>query len=84
MNLEQTILNEMKSMGKRAASLLDDAAATESMLSGLLANRDDVPKDMLKPLDDELKTIREGKSNLNEKLADIEKTLRRNGNNNRK
>lgn len=84
MMTEQDILDHMTNMGASVNNIMSAANSSEAMLTGLLANRDEVPDGMLDQLDKSLKDIRSGKLEMNEKLEEMQEIFNRNGNNSSK
>ena len=84
MSTENDILEQMKNIGVYAGNIMNANAVTEGVLSSLLSKKDEMPEDIFNKMKASLKEVEQGKSEMKEKLADIEKTLRKNGDNNSK
>jgi chaperonin cofactor prefoldin len=81
---EQDILDQMKNIGVNVGNILSATSTSEAVLSGLLAKKDEMPEGMFKQLESSLRETREGRANMKSELANLEKTLKKNGNNNSK
>ena len=84
MNELKYILEKMKDIGKNASSITNSNDTHISVLTSLLSKKDEMPEGTFDLLDSHLKKARSGKVELEKELAEIEKTLKRNGNNNSK
>lgn len=78
---EQELLEHMKNMGKSVGDVMSACATSEAVLTGLMANRDQMPQDMFDQMDKSLKESRKGRADLDKELKKMQETFRRNGNN---
>jgi len=84
MKLEQHILDQMKNIGVNISNIMSATSTVETALIGLTSKRDEMPEGIFDQLDKSLKETRTGKNNMKSALADIDKTLKNNGNPNSK
>lgn len=77
---DQEILDQMTNMGKSVGNVLDACGSAEAMLTGLMANSAEIPKEMLDQLNKSLGEVRKGKADMKEGLKGMEKIFSQNGN----
>ena len=78
------ILDKMKDIGKNAGFIMNANAKSEAVLSSLLSKKDEMTEGTFDHFDSYLTKSRSGKVELKKELAELEKTLKTNGNNNSK
>ncbi len=81
---EQDILDQMKNIGVNIDSIMNATASCEVLLSGVMSNKDELPPELFEQMDKSLAEIKGAKASMKDKLADIDKLLKRNGNPNSK
>lgn len=75
------ILDKATKLGSNMGGIMQGADDSEALLNSILSNRDEIPKEMLGPLDKSLAEIRKSKADVKQQIKNMEETFNRNGNN---